>query len=507
MAYLALYRLWRPQKFTEVVGQEQTVMSLQNAVKLGKLSHAYIFAGPRGTGKTSIAKILAKAVNCDHPVEGEPCNECSACQDINRGNFMDVIEIDAASNRGIDEIRDLREQVRVLPAQGKRKVYIIDEVHMLTAEAFNALLKTLEEPPEKVIFILATTEAHKIPATIVSRCQKFNFYRLSQEQIERRLNEVAKKMDIEIEPEAVSLIARRANGGMRDALGMLDQVFAYKGQKVGKNDVLEVLGIIDDVFIASLINDLINQDLTKIIERLEELFLQGKDARQISRESCLYLRDLLLFSQLGSRAKFLFASQQALPFMKEQLEKVTKDQIMVMLDKIMDTHEKLRFNDEQRFLLEMTLLDMSRVVSPAKKTREEAAVPSAPNAQLRPPVNNQPPQAPASKQKLESLNILWEKILKGVKEIKIPTHALLSQGKLLGIYGETIYIGFKKGYKFHKEKMEEKVNREILEGVLKKIFNRNLEIEFIFIDDAKYNEIVVKKAIEYFGEDIVEIKD
>lgn len=504
MAYLALYRVWRPQRFIEVVGQKQTVMSLKNAVKLGKLTHAYIFAGPRGTGKTSIAKILARAVNCENPVDGEPCNQCTACQDINKGNFMDVIEIDAASNRGIDEIRELREQVRVLPAQGKRKVYIIDEVHMLTTEAFNALLKTLEEPPEKVIFILATTEAHKIPATIISRCQKFNFYRLSQEQIELRLNEVAEKMNITIEPEAVSLIARRANGGMRDALGMLDQVFAYKGKDINKNDVLEILGIIDDVFIASLINDVLKQDLTKIVERLEEFFLQGKDARQISRESCLYLRDLLFFSHLGSRAKFLFASKQSVPFMKEQLEKVGRGQIIEMLDKMMDTNEKLRFNEEQRFLLEMTLFNMSRLVNSSKMQTKEPTTKSVNNAQTKQPTNN---QAETNKGRAESVNILWEKILKGVKEIKIPTHALLSQGRLLGTRGETIYIGFKRGYKFHKEKMEEKANREILESVLNQIFERNMEIEFIFLDDSKYNEIVVKKAIEYFGEEIVEIKD
>ena len=237
-------------------------------MRTGRLAHAYLFSGPRGTGKTSVAKIISKAANCEDLRDGEPCNQCSSCQDINNGNFMDVIEIDAASNRGIDEIRDLREKVRILPAQGKCKVYIIDEVHMLTNEAFNALLKTLEEPPDSVIFILATTESNKIPATIRSRCQSYQFRLLTLPEITQRLQEVAAVNEMNIEESALQLMARRAQGGLRDALGTLDQVYSYKGPNITKQDVLEALGLVDDVFIAELMDKVFANDTTGLLSLL-----------------------------------------------------------------------------------------------------------------------------------------------------------------------------------------------------------------------------------------------
>ncbi|MBO8159983.1 DNA polymerase III subunit gamma/tau [Thermosyntropha sp.] len=503
MAYLALYRAWRPQRFEEIVGQEKAVKSLKNAIKENRLSHAYLFAGPRGTGKTSIAKIIAKAVNCENPQDGEPCNACSSCIDINNGNFMDVVEIDAASNRGIDEIRDLREKVRILPAQGKRKVYIIDEVHMLTTEAFNALLKTLEEPPDYVMFILATTESHKIPATIKSRCQIYQFRRLTTDEIVERLRKVAESDNIEFEEEALLIIARRANGGMRDALSVMDQINAYKDGRVTKSDVLDVLGIVDDLFLINLMESVINRDTAAVVKMISTALNEGKEAQQLAREMVFYLRDLLIYQGLGEKADFYVIDRENMHFLDKQKARANQAFLLKSLRIMINTMEKLRFSEGGKFLLEMSFLEMIEIIS-----EMENATSASQKVEVKPqPAVKEVKKVNKGTRDNSEEKVLWQKILAGVKEKKIPTHALLSQGKLIGIKDDVIYIGFKKGYKFHKERMEEKGNREILEEVLEKIFGKPLEIQFIFIDDEQYNDIMVKKAIEYFGEDIVQIKD
>jgi len=499
MEYQALYRTWRPLRFDEVVGQNRIITALKNAVNNHKLTHAYLFSGPRGTGKTSVAKIVARAVNCNNLDDGEPCNQCATCRDIINGNFMDVIELDAASNRGIDEIRDLREKVRILPAQGKKKVYIIDEVHMLTTEAFNALLKTIEDPPDSVIFILATTEIQKIPATIISRCQVYKFRRITLEEIKQRLHQVVTFNEVNFEEDALMLLARRANGGMRDALSMLDQILSYQGKNISRADVFEVLGLVDDYFLYDLIEAIIKQDVAMIVKMISKAVSDGKELQQLARELAYYLRDMLISLVEIDKAEYLVVGEENQNKLKKQIEYLDYEKILMALDIMMNAAEKLKLSEGNRFLLEMALFEIMNICKTSSRVQ--------PNYDEYIDNNNNLIEPADKLSKNEAREILWKKILTGVKKEKIPTHALLAQGTLLGSRDNAIYIGFKKGYKFHKEKLEEKANREIVEKVIQEILEREIQIQFIFMDDEQYNDIVVKKAIEFFGKDIIEIKD
>ena len=291
MSYTALYRKFRPSEFGDVKGQEHIVTTLQNQIKANRIGHAYLFCGTRGTGKTTAAKIFARAVNCEHPVDGSPCGECAMCRSIAAGTSMNVIEIDAASNNGVDNIREIKEEVTYRPTEGRYKVYIIDEVHMLSSGAFNALLKTLEEPPEYVIFILATTEVHKIPVTIMSRCQHYDFRRISINTISDRLNELMEAERVEVEDKAIRYIAKAADGSMRDALSLLDQCIAfYLGQKLTYDNVLEVLGAVDTDVFSRLLRNIIRRNVPAVLDTVEELVMQGRELLQLSVDFTWYLR-------------------------------------------------------------------------------------------------------------------------------------------------------------------------------------------------------------------------
>jgi DNA polymerase-3 subunit gamma/tau len=445
-----------------------------------------------------VAKILARAANCEYPADGEPCGQCVSCRDILQGGFMDVIEIDAASNRGIDEIRELREQVNILPAQGKRKVYIIDEAHMLTAEAFNALLKTLEEPPATALFVLATTELHKIPATIVSRCQKYGFYRLTPEQIETRLRQVAEAESVAIEDSALGLIARRAGGGMRDALGMLDQALAYAQESVTHEQVREILGLVDEVFIADLVGKAIAADDGGLIRLIAEGFRAGMDARQAVREVCFYLRELLGVALKLADFTTNFTADGMRRRLEAEAQNVQPDAVRAALTMMMGVGERLRYADEQQFTLEMAFLELSRLFS-------VSALPQAAAPEKRTPARK--PAARAGAPPEGGQAAFWQTMLAKVREIKIPAHAMLSQGHFIGVAEDVVYIGYKKGYKFHKEKMEEKDNQTILRQALKELTQRDMRVEFMFTDDPRYNDLMIRIATELFGPDKVRVLD
>lgn len=358
MAYVALYRKWRPQGFDSLVGQEAVRTALTNALETGRIAHAYLFAGPRGTGKTSTAKILAKAVNCEHGPTPNPCNKCQNCVRINDGTSMDVFEIDAASNRGIDEIRDLREKVAFAPVNGRYKVYIIDEVHMLTTEAFNALLKTLEEPPPHVIFILATTEPHKIPATIHSRCQRFDFKRVTDSDIVKRLREVADGSGIAADDDALQLIAVQADGGMRDALSLLDQC-GVMAERVSAETVRSVLGIIGREALRELVKAVGEGNVPKSLELLEALLAGGKDVKQIITELAEYLRAVLLYKASPEyREIYLTDTKEAIAAMEGLF---STDRLMAAQERLHQCMLELRQSVRGRIAAEMCLFDLCRV--------------------------------------------------------------------------------------------------------------------------------------------------
>ena len=360
MAYQALYRKWRPQKFEDMVGQTAVTKTLKNAIIHHKTSHAYLFTGPRGTGKTSAAKIFAKAINCLNPQDGEPCNECLLCKGITEGTIGDVIEIDAASNNGVEEIRDIRDKARYAPTQATYKVYIIDEVHMLSTGAFNALLKTLEEPPKNVIFILATTEPHKIPATIISRTQRFDFRRITNDEIIQRLRYILEQEEIAYEEEALSVIARCANGGMRDALSLLDQVISFSDDKVSFEQAIQVSGSLTDDLMIEFVRLLTQQQAQAALLQLQDLLLLGKEASRLIEEWLEFSRDLLVAKQTGD---MIGRSETFVEFANE----VEEAFLYRFMDALNQTQQEMRFTTKPTISLEVFTIKMAQPVVVAQQ--------------------------------------------------------------------------------------------------------------------------------------------
>lgn len=359
MSYIALYREWRPILFEDVVEQEHVVRTLRYSVSTGRVAHAYLFCGTRGTGKTTMAHILSRAVNCLDPHDGEPCNQCEICREILAGGSMDVLEIDAASNNSVDNVRQIRDEVIYMPTKAKRKVYIIDEVHMLSTGAFNALLKTLEEPPEHVMFILATTEPHKLPATILSRCQRFDFRRISQSSIMKQLDKIAAADGITLNQDAAALIARLSDGAMRDAISLLDQCISLGNKIIEYDDVLSVVGIVNDSFMTQFINSMLEKKIPAVLENVSRLVADGRDVSHFVSDLVLYYRNLLICnSTKGQCDNLIEVPTQVLQIMKDQAGAITHDEIIRYVKELSSLEYNLRWAVNPRVLLEVTLIKL-----------------------------------------------------------------------------------------------------------------------------------------------------
>lgn len=517
MAYVALYRQWRPRLFGEVVGQGHVSQTLKNAIKYNRIVHAYLFTGPRGTGKTSSAKILAKAVNCLAPEEGEACNRCDSCLRINQGNSMDVIEIDAASNRGIDEIRDLREKVKYAPVESRYKVYIIDEVHMLTAEAFNALLKTLEEPPKHVIFVLATTEPHKVPITVLSRCQRFDFKRIGYGDVEARLQEIIANEGLQVSERAVRMIARKAEGSMRDALSLLDQCLSFTDGEITEEIITGILGTVDADVLSQVVQAMAEKNLVSILQIVESLVNDGKDLRQFLNDLLEYFRNLLLvkLSPDGESAAGLPDYVQAL--LKKQCHLLPEKQLFFMMQVLGETESILKFSAQPRITLEIGLIKatgfhaFSREEIPVEKcvSREET-IDSSTGDEKGPAwvfSKELETEGPAGTVDLEAVRENWKKVLDAVRKQKISTYAYLVEGEPVAVEGRKIKLIFKPQYQLHMETLHQSVHKNLVEKSLSQVFNQQLTVEGKLAEDQGQKDNLIEDAKKLFGENLVEIKE
>lgn len=539
MAYIALYRKWRPLVFKDVVEQEHVVRTLKNSVSTGRIAHAYLFCGSRGTGKTTMAKILSRAINCLNPKEGDPCNACEACRGILSGTIMDVVEIDAASNNSVDNVREIRDEVMYTPSSTKYKVYIIDEVHMLSSGAFNALLKTLEEPPSHVVFILATTEPHKLPATILSRCQRFDFRRISLESIIQRLDVIAGSNGVNLQRDAARLIARMAEGALRDAISILDQCIAMGSKEISYSDVLNVVGVVNDYFIADMVEAIKGRNVAGVLEFVERLVMDGKDIAQFVSDLVFYFRNVLVCKLTDKPGEILELSEEALTRLKELGKNVSKEEIILDIKELSSLEAALKWATHPRILLEVALIKLcegnvapdendllQRIAILEKKVQEGSFVLNAAPKEILAPKKAEGPapawkapgvkpaetkevkSAPASGGVLRPLTC-WDTILDEVKKSgRMSLYTNLFNTKAAELDDRTIGIVFDSESSFSRANVSKNENIEVVSGLLSKKLGKVVRAKCIGVDEAgktakeekaSEDEAFVKRAREIAG--------
>ncbi|AEV66888.1 DNA polymerase III subunit gamma/tau [Acetivibrio clariflavus] len=539
MSYLALYRKWRPMVFEDVVEQEHVVKTLKNSILAGRIAHAYLFCGTRGTGKTTMAKIFSRAINCLNSTDGDPCNECEICKGILNGSLLDVIEIDAASNNSVDNVREIRDEVVYAPSKARYKVYIIDEVHMLSTGAFNALLKTLEEPPSHVVFILATTEPHKLPATILSRCQRFDFRRIPVESIVKRIRYIAENSGVSIEEEGLRLIARMSDGALRDAISILDQCISLGNKHLTYEDVLSIVGIVNNTFVADVVDAINAKEVDRVLQFINVLVMDGKNITQFVSDLILYYRNLLICSTSKNPEEIVEASKDMIERMKEQCKSLSHLEITSIIKELSALENTMRWSNHARILLEVALIKLcetkvdlndagmterldflekkinhlleSGVEVNSKKSKdcnaggkkeddmgESSADGTKSDIEVEAHLENLAGN-------LEGMDI-WNDVLNDLKQDgKMALYSYLLDTKAIQINNRIVGIVFPKGRSIFKINVSKSENAEILENYISKRLGREIRIKCLdseeIVDreessDKEYDEFVEKaKAI------------
>ncbi|MBS4539563.1 DNA polymerase III subunit gamma/tau [Clostridium sp. D2Q-11] len=556
MAYQALYRRFRPRTFDDVIGQEHITTILKNQILRDNIAHAYLFSGTRGTGKTSTAKIFARAVNCIGNEDGNPCNECEVCRGILDDNIMDVVEMDAASNNSVDDIRDLKEKVKYPPSKGKYKVYIIDEVHMLSKGAFNALLKTLEEPPKHLLFILATTEPQKLPATILSRCQRYDFKRLTVKDIVNAMKSISDKMDIEVEEKGLNLIARNSDGAMRDALSILDQCVSFADGSITYEYILSILGTVNNDIIFDMSDYIIANDLEESLRTVDELVGMGKDVHQFIKDLISHFRNLMVSKSSDKLNDIIDGTEEMIHKFKQQSQNITLNKIISIIKLLSEAEISSKWSSQPRIILETTLMKIASpeldnsldsilsrismledtikkgniVISKTSSNVQEnkKQVEDKKPLELEKKDKKEPKETKVIEENSQDINEVkesnnnvavsmkdiikvWPDILKKIKTERISVQALLSEGSPHDINNNILYIVFKDGFGFHRDAVNKDDNKKYIEDVTNSFLNSDLTVKFIMESEvnnkSEIKDSLTEEVIKVFGEDLVEIED
>lgn len=510
MSYTVFALKWRPKDFDEIIGQGHIVGTLKNAIQKNRLAHAYLFAGPRGVGKTSTARILAKALNCKDGPTVKPCQKCSSCIEISQGRSLDVIEIDGASNRGIDEIRTLRENVKFSPVQGKSKIYIIDEVHMLTTEAFNALLKTLEEPPEFVKFIFATTQAHKVISTILSRCQRLDFRRIPTMEIIAQLERIVKGENIDIDKQVLFAIAKSSDGSLRDAESILDQLVSFSKEKISLKDVISVLGLVEQEALFAITDKIIQKDAKGALALLNNLIDDGKDTAVLLTNLIEHFRNLMIAKVTKGDVKLIDLPQEICERLLKQSDTFTLEEIFSVFNTLVATQEMSKRLESLRIPLEINLVKLAHDKRGTHIEEPKHMPELKPALEMKQSLIKEKtdPMDSSCTVSLDNINDLWKSVIENLGRIKMSAATYLNEGQPVKMQGGVLTVSFPKNYSLHKESLEKKDNKALIEKCLSELLNASLRVNFILSAEGKQKEEgkdnpFIKSALEMFNGRII----